>query len=119
MCGIAGIYRRGGGLVPESRLRAMQQDQVHRGPDDSGMRAGERIGLVFNRLAIIDLSPAANQPMMSEDDGVWIVFNGEIYNYRQLRDDLRQAGRTFRTQSDTEVLLRGYQEWGTGVFRRL
>ncbi|OLD63223.1 MAG: asparagine synthase (glutamine-hydrolyzing), partial [Acidobacteria bacterium 13_1_40CM_2_68_5] len=97
----------------------MRDDQVHRGPEAVGERTGPHIGLAFNRLAIIDLSPQANQPMASEDDTVWIVFNGEIYNFRQVRRDLQSRGYRFRTQGDTEVILQGYRQWGIDVATRL
>src|SRR2546422_886417 len=116
MCGIAGIYRRGEAPIPEARLLAMRGDQIHRGPDAVGLYTGPHIGLTFNRLAIIDLSPAANQPMGARDGTVWIVFNGEIYNFQDLRRELEARGRKFRTLSDTEVILEGYLTWGLDVF---
>ncbi len=119
MCGIAGIFLRGDAPIDRARLLAMRDDQVHRGPDAVGLRIGEHIGLAFNRLAILDLSPAANQPMCSEDDSVWIVFNGEIYNFPDLRRDLESHGRRFRTRSDTEVILQGFEQWGLDVIPRL
>ena len=119
MCGIAGIFSRGDVPVPLRRLLAMRDDQVHRGPEAVGERCGPHIGLAFNRLAIIDLSAQANQPMASEDDTVWIVFNGEIYNLRQVRRDLQSRGYRFRTQGDTEVILQGYRQWGIDVATRL
>src|SRR6058998_3428707 len=118
MCGISGIYRRGDAPIEEARLLAMRDDQTHRGPDDVGLRTGRHIGLAFNRLAIIDLSPAANQPMASEDGTVSIVFNGEIYNFQEVRRDLEGRGRRFRTRSDTEVILQAYQQWGIDAIRR-
>ena len=117
MCGIAGIYSRGDIPVPPPRLLAMRDDQVHRGPDATGLHTGPHIGLAFNRPAIIDLSPAANQPMDVDGGVAHIVFNGEIYNYRELRRELEEKGRRFRTQSDTEVILRGYVQWGIDVVR--
>ncbi len=119
MCGIAGIYSRGDGPLAERRLLVMRDDQAHRGPDAVGLRMGPHVGLVFNRLAIIDLSPQANQPMASEDESAWIVFNGEIYNFHRLRQELESLGRRFRTHSDTEVILQGYGEWGIDVVPRL
>lgn len=119
MCGIAGIYSRGDGDVSPQRLLAMRDDQTHRGPDAAGLSIGPHIGLAFNRLAIIDLSPAANQPMGTADGAARIVFNGEIYNYRELRSELESLGRRFHTRSDTEVVLQGYQHWGIDVVRRL
>jgi asparagine synthase (glutamine-hydrolysing) len=119
MCGISGLFCRGEAPVSESRLLAMRADQVHRGPDDAGMHVGPHIGLAFNRLAVIDLSPAAGQPMAAEGGRVWIVFNGEIYNFQDLRRELESKGRTFRTRSDTEVILQGYLEWGTDIVGRM
>jgi asparagine synthetase B (glutamine-hydrolysing) len=97
----------------------MRDDQVHRGPDAAGLHTGPHVGLAFNRLAIIDLSPAANQPMEVDAGAAHIVFNGEIYNYRELRRELEDKGLRFRTQSDTEVILQRYVQWGIDVVRRL
>jgi asparagine synthase (glutamine-hydrolysing) len=119
MCGIAGIYARGDGSISVDRLLTMRGEQTHRGPDAEGLHTGPHIGLAFNRLAIIDLSPLANQPMSTADGATRIVFNGEIYNYRELRKELEGKGRSFRTHSDTEVLLEGYAEWGIDVVPRL
>ncbi|HEV8700163.1 MAG TPA: asparagine synthase (glutamine-hydrolyzing) [Candidatus Polarisedimenticolia bacterium] len=119
MCGIAGIFSRGDSPIQVNRLLRMRDDQAHRGPDDQGLHTSPHIGLAFNRLAIIDLSPTANQPMGPEDGSARIVFNGEIYNYRELRSDLESQGRRFLTQSDTEVILQGYMHWGIDVVRRL
>ncbi len=119
MCGIAGIYRRGDRPIEEPRLVAMRDDQTHRGPDAVGLHVGPHIGLASNRLAIIDPSPAANQPMSTEDGEVWVVFNGEVYNFQDLRKDLEAKGRRFQTRSDTEVILQGYQQWGLDVIPRL
>src|SRR6185503_19174390 len=85
---------------------------LYRNPDG-------RLGLGFRRLAIIDLSPTGHQPMANEDSTLWIVFNGEIYNYPVLRKELVLAGHEFRSTSDTEVILHGYEEWGEGVLGRL
>src|SRR5262245_37776464 len=119
MCGIAGIFNRGDSPIQADRLLRMRDDQTHRGPDDLGLHTSDHIGLAFNRLAIIDLSPAANQPMGTADGAARIVFNGEIYNYRELRSDLESRGRRFLTRSDTEVILQGYQQWGIDVLTRL
>ena len=83
----------------------------HRGPDSTGSWSGDGVGMVFRRLAVIDLSPSGNQPMANEDGCVQVVFNGEIYNFRQLRAELEQKHR-FKSQTDTEVLVHGYEEWG-------
>ncbi|MBX9635448.1 MAG: asparagine synthetase B, partial [Magnetospirillum sp.] len=91
----------------------------HRGPDGAGQWADGPVGLGHARLAVIDLSPAAAQPMLDPEDRAAIVFNGEIYNFRELRAELAAGGAVFRSHSDTEVVLQGYLRWGTGVFQRL
>lgn len=120
MCGIAGIL--GSRLEqPEliRRLRAMQQDLQHRGPDDSGifLSRDHRSGLAQTRLSIIDLSSAGHQPMGSRDGRYQLVFNGEIYNYQSLRDDLLQEGAELRSHCDTEVVLEMYQRYGADSLR--
>ncbi len=92
---------------------------VHRGPDMASQYADGDIALGFRRLSIIDLSEAGLQPMPSEDGGVVVVFNGEIYNFQPLREELQAAGHTFRSRTDTEVLVHGYEEWGEGLVSRL
>jgi asparagine synthase (glutamine-hydrolysing) len=120
MCGICGLWETQSVIDP-AVLRAMNDRQAHRGPDDSGLYLNPdgRLGLGFRRLAIIDLSPTGHQPMTNEDGRLWIVFNGEIYNYAALRKDLTAAGHEFRSTSDTETVLHGYEEWGTGLLTRL
>jgi len=116
MCGLAGFS----GRFSEESLRDAGSLIAHRGPDDAGTYLNDHgIGLTFRRLAIIDLSPRGAQPMASDDGAVVIVFNGEIYNYRELREELRGRGVTFRGESDTEVLLRLYLAEGEGMLRRL
>jgi asparagine synthase (glutamine-hydrolysing) len=116
MCGLAGFS----GRFSESALREAGERIAHRGPDDSGVYLNDRgIGLAFRRLSIIDLSPLGAQPMASPDGAVVIVFNGEIYNFRELRDDLQRRGVTFRGHSDTEVLLHLYLAEGEGMLSRL
>lgn len=124
MCGIAGIfYFDGKREVDRSILIRMRDTMRHRGPDggDTWISPDRTVGLAHRRLAIIDLSPAAAQPMCNEDSTVWITFNGEIYNHRVLRAELESAGHRFRTDhSDTEVIIHGYEEWGTqGLLRRI
>ncbi len=98
----------------------MAQTIAHRGPDGQGVQAfAHGCGLAHRRLAIIDLSPNAAQPMSAADGTLWVAFNGEIYNYRELRTQLEQLGHAFRTHSDTEVILEAYLQWGTGAFARL
>lgn len=94
------------------------QIMKHRGPDDEGVFLEENVGLGFVRLSIIDLSPAGHQPMFSHDERYVIVYNGEIYNYIELRNDLKSLGRSFKTNSDTEVLLASYIEWGEDCLHR-
>jgi asparagine synthase (glutamine-hydrolysing) len=111
MCGIAGIIAP----FPAERLKAgalaLANAQQHRGPDGSGVRVLSPVALAHRRLSIIDLEAGA-QPLANEDDTVWITFNGEIYNYRELRRTLEQRGHRFRTRSDTEVIVHAYEEWG-------
>jgi asparagine synthase (glutamine-hydrolysing) len=119
MCGITGQFnfdRRD--PIAGDVLRRMTGSIAHRGPDDEGYFVSGPIGLGFRRLSIIDLA-GGHQPMSDEDQTVWIVFNGEIYNFKELRADLQQRGHRFCTRSDTEVIVHGYKEWGTGVFGRL
>jgi len=122
MCGIAGIYKLNNHTIPSDiqAVKQMMNVQIHRGPDDSGLYQDHHIILGHRRLAIIDLSPAGRQPMSNEDGTVWITYNGEIYNFQELREALAQRGHTFRSQTDTEVLVHGYEEWGIeGLFSRL
>ena len=118
MCGIAGIVRSDGRPIDESELRDMCRVMVHRGPDDEGVHLGEGIGLAMRRLSIIDLH-SGHQPVANEDQSVWVVFNGEIYNYRQLRKELEGRGHRFRTSSDTETIVHLYEEFGTRAVERL
>jgi len=123
MCGIAGIVVGPEHSLPDlrERLGAMARAMAHRGPDDEGIFATDdsRIGLACRRLAIRDLSPAGHMPMANDDRTVWITYNGEIYNADELRVELERASYRFRSRSDTEVILRGYEEWGADVVHRL
>src|SRR3989337_1562400 len=111
MCGIAGVAIRDGGLVDEGLVREMTDVLAHRGPDGAGVHVEGRVGLGHRRLAIIDLSAAAGQPMAGGEGRGWITFNGEIYNFRELRRELESLGHRFRTSSDTEVILAAYAAW--------
>ncbi len=117
MCGICGVVDKRGETISEQRLRTMNNLAAHRGPDGEGYRIRPGLGLGHRRLSILDLSPRGAQPM-SWDDRYWIVFNGEIYNYREVRADLERLGRRFHTGTDTEVILAAYAEWGTECFSR-
>jgi asparagine synthase (glutamine-hydrolysing) len=123
MCGIAGLYAYGAGAPPvdAARLQRMREAMAARGPDGAGawVNGSGRVGLAHRRLAIIDLSETGAQPMLSADGGLAITFNGEIYNYRELRAELAQAGAKFVSTSDTEVLLHLYQRHGPDMVRRL
>jgi len=115
MCGICGIYSDGA-LAPDVlRLAAgrMCERIRHRGPDDAGVWSdGARVALGNARLAIIDLSPLGHQPMADEQQAIWLTYNGEIYNFRELREELRGRGFTFRTRTDTEVIIQAYRAYG-------
>ncbi len=91
----------------------------HRGPDDEGVWTDGRAGLAHARLSIIDLSPAGHQPMASADETVWITYNGEIYNFIEIRRELEALGYPFRSRSDTEVIVNGWHAWGPEIFPRL
>jgi asparagine synthase (glutamine-hydrolysing) len=115
MCGICGIWNYSTNApVDRELLRRMADTMVHRGPDDSGSYFDDTagVGLGFRRLSIIDLSPAGHQPMANEDGSVWLVFNGEIYNFLDLRPGLEAKGHVFRSRSDSEVILHHYEERG-------
>jgi asparagine synthase (glutamine-hydrolysing) len=119
MCGIAGQFnfQRREPVERETIVR-MARSIAHRGPDDEGFFIAGPVGLGFRRLSIIDLA-GGHQPMSDAEETVWIIFNGEIYNYKELRAELQSKGHQFRTNSDTEVIIHGYKEWGTQVFNRL
>ena len=119
MCGICGQYNFGS-LAPVRRddVELMTDTLTHRGPDDDGYYVDGPIGLGFRRLSIIDLS-GGHQPMYDDDRAVYVVFNGEIYNYRELRQELETHGHVFRTKSDTEVIVHGYKQWGDDVLLHL
>ena len=120
MCGISGkLYFSAARAVERDIVERMNAVLAHRGPDDAGTHCDGQIGLAHRRLSIIDLSPAGHQPMSNEDGTVWIVFNGEIYNFQSLRPELLGQGHRFRSNSDTEVILHLYEEHGTDCLRFL
>lgn len=137
MCGIAGIYNLANHATDVSSIKSMCDVMAYRGPDDAGYLLASTfkpdrlcefsddnflqqntpldkfdLALGHRRLSIIDISSAGHQPMCNQDRNIWIVYNGEIYNYRQLRDNLIAKGYKFRSQTDTEVILYSYQEYG-------
>lgn len=112
MCGLVGIFDlREAGVVERELLSRMNETQFHRGPDEGGLHCEPGVGLGHRRLSIIDLS-SGQQPLFNEDNSVTVVFNGEIYNFQELAKDLKQRGHQFRTHSDTEVIVHGWEEWG-------
>jgi asparagine synthase (glutamine-hydrolysing) len=126
MCGIGGIITSRQDLEHGGRMHVLAACLAHRGPDDEGIeivdiRGAESrvLALVHRRLSIIDLSPAGHQPMRDPESSNWIVFNGEIYNFKDLRDELERGGHVFHTNSDTEVILRAYRAWGVSCLERL
>jgi asparagine synthase (glutamine-hydrolysing) len=118
MCGIAGALDRTGAPVPIALLRRMGDVIAHRGPDGEGQYADGPVGLANRRLAIIDPRPEGDQPMVDATGDYVITYNGELYNYRELRAELERAGRRFRTGTDTEVALGAYAEWGAASVER-
>ena len=120
MCGIDGIlYYDRKKIVSERLIERMNSVICHRGPDDGGMYVNANVGLGFRRLAIIDLSPTGHQPMCNENESVWIAFNGEIYNYLELREELINKGHTFRSRSDTETVIHLWEEEGERCVEKL
>jgi asparagine synthase (glutamine-hydrolysing) len=119
VCGITGIYDSAGGPVEAGSIVRMCATVRHRGPDGEGVYASGHVGLGHTRLAIIDLSSAGDQPMANEDGTIVVVFNGEAYNFPQLRVELAARGHRFRSRTDTEVVVHGYEEWGEDVVHHL
>jgi asparagine synthase (glutamine-hydrolysing) len=118
MCGIAGQYCYDGKAPDTELLARMSELLAHRGPDGEGTEVRGSMGMVYRRLAIIDLSSCGIQPMTNEDGTLWLVFNGEIYNFIELREELTGKGHRFHSHSDSEVILHAYEEWGTGCLQR-
>ena len=118
MCGIAGVVALDGHRVDENVLLRMQSSVMHRGPDDAGIYAKGPVGFAHTRLSIIDVS-AGHQPMCNEDGTIWIAYNGEVYNYRELQRRLEARGHVFRTSCDTEAIVHLYEEYGTDCVKHL
>ncbi|GAB6054302.1 amidotransferase 1, exosortase A system-associated [Magnetospira thiophila] len=118
MCGIVGIYHDNGGRpIDEALLSYMNDTQLHRGPDAGGLFVAPGIGLGHRRLSILDLS-GGHQPLYNEDDSVVVVYNGEIYNFQELFDELKGLGHKFRTHCDTEAIVHAWEEWGEDCVQR-
>src|SRR5437867_668313 len=118
MCGIAGAVGRSGEQIDPADVHSMCQTIVHRGPDDEGIHTQGRVGLGMRRLSIIDLS-TGRQPVHNEDKSIWVVFNGEIYNFPDLRRELEARGHNFYTHTDTEVIVHLYEELGADCIKKL
>ncbi len=123
MCGIAGVFNHSGvknSIAPEI-LKKMSDAIIERGPDSDGSYISDNgsCGLTFRRLAIIDLSPLGNQPMISSDGNYAIVFNGEIYNHSEIRQELMELGYQYKSATDTETILYGYRQWGAGILNKM
>ena len=119
MCGIYGQFNfKSHEPVALDHLKEMTRHMIHRGPDDEGYYVSGSLGLGFRRLSIIDLD-GGHQPMSDQEQTVWVVFNGEIYNFPELKKELQSHGHVFRNKSDTEVIVHGYKQWGTSVFEHL
>lgn len=119
MCGIAGVYNFDKKTPEVTLLREMGNAIEHRGPDHDGYYSNENgIGFCHRRLSIIDLTEQGNQPMANENETIWLVFNGEIFNYKELREDLIKKGYTFKSKTDTEVIIKSYEEYGIDCVKR-
>ena len=119
MCGFASILSLTGDTINSEQLKRMSHVIRHRGPNSDGVYIKDSIGFAFRRLSIQDLSDAGSQPMQSIDQRYAVVFNGEIYNYIELREELIKLGFEFRSKSDTEVLLNAYIAWGKACVEKL
>jgi len=119
MCGICGQYNFGDQApVFRQNIERMASSLSHRGPDDEGFYTAGSVGLGFRRLSIIDLE-GGHQPMSDQEESIWVIFNGEIYNFPELKRELESFGHVFRTKSDTEVIVHGYKQWGDDVLNHL
>lgn len=118
MCGIAGVLQCDGSAASAEVVRRMTTILAHRGPDGEGTHVDGPVGLGHRRLAIIDLTPAGRQPMSNEDGTIWITYNGEIYNFLEIRGELEKRGHKFRSATDSEVIVHAYEEWGTACLQR-
>ena len=118
MCGLVGFIDNRSKAEKKKIIKSMSDKIIHRGPDGEGFFVDNSIAMGFRRLSIIDLE-GGNQPLYSEDENLVINFNGEVYNYKELREDLIEKGHIFKTEADTEVVLHGYEEYGTDILKKL
>lgn len=118
MCGIAGIIKKKNAYINRDEIQKMTDTMIHRGPDAEGIYIDGNVGLGHRRLSIVDLSESGNQPMSSYDEKYVLAFNGEIYNYIELREELRKKNAIFYTETDTEVILEAYRYWGINCTKR-
>ena len=119
MCGICGIvFNDREQKVEQNTLKKMSDVITHRGPDDEGFYINQHVGLAMRRLSIIDLS-TGKQPISNEDGQIWIVFNGEIYNHKDIRTELESKGHQFKTKTDTEAIVHAYEEYGESCVQKL
>jgi asparagine synthase (glutamine-hydrolysing) len=118
MCGFVGVWNLSGEAVTPGQIDSMSGLIAHRGPDDYAQFIDRDLGLGHRRLSIIDLTAAGRQPMPNEDQSLWVVYNGEIYNYLELTEELKGLGHVFRTHCDTEVILHAYRQWGAACVER-
>ena len=117
MCGIVGFTNK---IDDASAVLEKMMDRIrHRGPDSGGQYVDDDIAMGFRRLSIIDLSDTGSQPIFNEDKSMVLTFNGEIYNFKELREQLVSAGHSFYTNTDSEVLIHGYEEWGENLLDKL
>ncbi|MEO8208928.1 MAG: asparagine synthase (glutamine-hydrolyzing) [bacterium] len=120
MCGIVGIYNFDkNNLVNKTLLKSMTDEIRHRGPDDEGYYIDKNVGLGFRRLSIIDISINGHQPMCNEDESVWIIFNGEFYNFQDYRNELEAKGHRFKSRTDSEVIIHLYEEYGEKCIEKI
>ena len=118
MCGIVGLFNLQQEPVSAEMLKRMTDIMAYRGPDGEGHFVDKFIGLGHRRLSIIDLSPAGKQPMSNETGDIQVTYNGEIYNFKELRVELESRGHRFKSNTDTEVIVHGYEEWGDKCVER-
>jgi len=119
MCGIVGFFYKNNRNPEKDLIQTMVDTLIHRGPDAKGVYLDDKVALGHRRLSIIDLSTASNQPICNEDKSIWVIFNGEIYNFRELRKKLEAKGHIFNSRGDAEVIVHSYEECGTDVFGKL